>query len=104
MPIIPAISAASIGGKVDRIGTVAPARGIRAAAKPAAPRLVFVPKQALALLQRTGLRPPEVEGQLMDPGTVDRACEAAHLSVQERIELKGHLRNAALLSPGKLIR
>jgi hypothetical protein len=109
MPIIKRITS-SVGGEiVTDINALALPRpmhatGKPAAAKPTTGRVVFVPKQALGLLQRAGLRPPEREGQLMDPGMVDHACAAARLSVQERLELKGHLRNCGLLSPGKLIR
>jgi hypothetical protein len=101
MVIIPKITA-SIGGKLTSIGTAAPGRRIMAAAKPG--RVVYVPRQAIPLLARANIVPPEREGDLLDIRTVDRQLLASDLTLTEKMECKTHLRNAGLLDPGRLIR
>jgi hypothetical protein len=101
MPIIAQITA-SIGGKVTGIGTASPGRRIEAASPPRE-RVVFVPRQALALLQRASIRPPEREGQLLDIGEVDRLLAASDLTTSEKLTTKTFLCRAGLVNPGRLI-
>lgn len=61
-------------------------------------RVVIVPQEALRLVRRIGLVPPD-KGQF-DPGALDKKLAESDLTISERMELKGHLRNCALLAPG----
>lgn len=65
-------------------------------------RVVLVNRQALALLRRAGITPPDA-GPFTDVGQIDAKLTAAGLGVSERMELKNHLRVAGLLPAGRPI-
>jgi hypothetical protein len=64
-------------------------------------RVVYVPKQALGLLMKAGIVPPEKPDELLDVAYVDAQLAQSNLDTSERMALKAHLRNARLLVPGR---
>lgn len=59
-------------------------------------RVVLVNRQALALFQRIGLKPPD-SGEF-DIVELDKVLDAANITTTERLTCKAHLRDCGLLS------
>jgi hypothetical protein len=74
---------------------------IQAVDDPHPVRVIQVNRQALALFNRIGLKPPDV-GQFK-PKDLDRQLDDAGLSTAERMQCKAHLRDAGLLSTGRIL-
>jgi hypothetical protein len=95
MPTITRISA-SIGGRVTGICTVAPVRGIMAAATPTPERIFVIhDKEVLSLLRQAQIVPPQREGETLSVAETDR--KLANLDVSQRFLIKNTLRSLGIL-------
>jgi hypothetical protein len=65
--------------------------------------VVLVPRQAVILLARAGIKPPDKAGQLLGIEHVDELLAKSSLSSADRIQAKVCLRNAGLLPAGRMI-